>query len=227
MGFTPGPDGDEELDEGEGDGAEDVADEEDDGPGTETPAATGSVTPAVETPRAETPDGEAIPPPLSAFSNATALPSALSAPPLTAASTTPSAAESPAPLPTNAIEMSNTAPIHTEEGLGDLGHGEAGVEIRAPEKKGGEDVEMGPADGEEPPKETPLESESKEGDPLDGAPAPVVAPVVAPAEDAPPTADEGLVMGEMQPPEPGLVVEGGDHPPPEIEKPFNEGETPL
>ena len=87
-----------------------------------------------------------------------------------------------AQLPSNAIELSNTAPVHTEAGLGDLGVSDAGMEVHHPEPGG--DVIMGDD-------ETVRGIEKQ---------------------------DEGLVMGEMEPPIPEMGVVGGDEGPYEMEQ---------
>ncbi|ORX37977.1 hypothetical protein BD324DRAFT_411915 [Kockovaella imperatae] len=47
-------------------------------------------------------------------------------------------------IPSNAMEISNVAPGHTEEGQGDLGTSDAGIAVKLPEPATG-DVEMGEA----------------------------------------------------------------------------------
>lgn len=130
--------------------------------------------------------------------NAPVTSSGLANPPLTATSpaASPSATtEDVTPvvnvgIPSNAVEMSNTAPGHTEEGQGDLGGQDVHMEVNATEvatvQEMGQAVSEDVAMGEE--------------DPL------------------PVQTDEGLVHGEMDPPRPEMNVEGGDHPPPEVEK---------
>ena len=160
-------------------------------PGVETDTA--AATPIAETPL-ETPDSEA---PVPAFPHAPTASSGLANPPITATTESAAASNAPTPnqenhhsLPSNAIELTNTAPGHTEEGQGDLGGTDVGFEVHVPEAgaptsgspKGGEDMDM---DGS---KEPPVES------------------------------DAGLVHGEMDPPVAELAVEGGDHPPPEVEE---------
>ena len=90
----------------------------------------------------------------------------------------------PTELPSNAIELSNTAPIHTEAGLGDLGASDGSIEIKAGQPASDSVIQADGSDALDP---------AKEG------------------------VDEGLVMGEMDPPESELAVVGGDHGPPEIE----------
>lgn len=151
-------------------------------------------TPTGETPL-PTPDGE---PPSSNFPHAPPLSSGLANPPLTAL-TSENQAHSPLPtatdalaehsLPSNAIEMANTAPGHVEEGQGDLGGGDVHLEVHTSGASA--------AAGNVPP---PNDMDMTE------------------AGDAPVDNDAGLVHGEMDAPEPGLEVVGGDHPPPEVEK---------
>lgn len=188
-----GDDDDEAMDE-------DAQDDDDKDAETPAPGATGVSTPAVETPL-ETPESE-VPPSFNPA--APAEPSSLSHPPINAetpsaplsSAVTPASVEASGDsIPSNAIEVTNVASGHTEEGTGDLGK-EAGIEIHVHEPETAlavtdEDVAMGK--GEEP--------DVKKGE-----------------EDVPVKEDEGLVHGEMEPPIPALEVTEGDHPPAEIEK---------
>ena len=97
-------------------------------------------------------------------------------------------------IPSNAIEITNTAPGHTEQGEGDLGGSVAGVEIHRPDAATGGDVDM---------------AESKE-DATMSAPDDGMT-----GEDGEvPMRDEGLVMGEME-----THAELNDgRPPPDVEQ---------
>jgi len=192
--FSQVPDGeddDEAIDE-------DGQDEEDKDADTPAAGPTGPSTPAIETPL-ETPELELALPTNPAAPNE---PSSLSKPPINAEtpSAPPSIAVTPAPveaadsadpIPSNAIELTNVAPGHVEEGTGDLGN-EAGMEVHVPE-------------AEAAPTSAPAVDEDVT---MDGGDEPQV----------PVTEDAGLVHGEMEPPIAALAVTEGDHPPPEMEK---------
>lgn len=180
-----GPDGDDD-DMGDGDGLDDQV---------ETPLDE-TATPLGETPLA-TPDLESGP---TGLSHAPLLSSGLANPPLTAALSSDSATQDNGmsdadavrdqpPVPSNAIEMANTAPGHTEEGQGDLGEGEVHLEVNVHQNA--------PTAG----------SISQQDDVVMGGDTP------AALEN-----DAGLVHGEMEPPEGELAVTEGDHPPAEVEK---------
>lgn len=222
--FSPAQDGDdddEQMDEDQADDDEDKPDT----PLPDTAQATPTAETPLETPtlEAQTPEVETPSVPISANPNAPVLSSSLAGPPLTADSRTPSGGTTPAAdvtthdqpvdstttvagadttgqteqaLPGNAIEVTNVAPGHTEDGHGDLGGNDIVVEVHAPEPAvpaaAAEDVEM--ADGEES-KAVP------EGE----------------TEAVPISEDAGLVHGEMEPPVPELAVTEGDHPPAEVE----------
>lgn len=122
--------------------------------------------------------------------------------------TTPSAQTAePAPepqnnhteIPSNAIELTNTAPGGTEVGHGDLG-AQAGIEIHKPESVSPvkQDAELD-------------EDKMEVDDDAEGG--------VGAGADTGMAADEGLVMGEMEPPkgQEGLELVGGDGEPPEVE----------
>ena len=100
-------------------------------------------------------------------------------------------------MPSNAMEISNIAPGHTEQGEGDLGGSVAGVEIHLPEAAGG-DVEM---------------AESKVQVDMSALDAGVTT-----EDSAMPERDEGLVMGDME--SHAELTDGP--PPPDIEQPLVE-----
>jgi len=185
-----GEDDDEAMDE-------DVQDDEEKDADTPAAGATGLSTPAVETPL-ETPYSEvpasnlSVPIESSSLSHPPINAKTPSAPTSIAATPAPEAAVDP--IPSNAIELTNVAPGHTEEGTGDLGE-EAGMEVHVHESEAvsaaDEDVVMGESEGQEAKKDE---------------------------EKVPVNDDEGLVHGEMEPPVPALAVTEGDHPPPEVEK---------
>ena len=154
-GFTQAADGDEDGDEG----VEDVDEEDEEVPADAPPGS---------------PMGEKQPPDV--------LPNSIRPDP-----TEPPAKVTdllrPAQLPSNAVELQNTAPVHTEAGQGDLGVSDAGMEMHVPEPGG--DTMM--RDDEE---------------------------TVGGLENT----DEGLVMGEMEPPIPEMGVIGGDKGPHELEQ---------
>lgn len=155
--FTPALEGHEDVDEGPEGMDEDEDEDEVPAEGPTAPA-TPDAPPAIPTPPTST------------------LPAIMTVPPAETESL------QPAGLPSNAIELSNTAPIHTEAGLGDLGVSDPVMEIRVPEAQRDE-----PMDVEE----------------------------VGQAGVVPEEKDEGLVMGEMEPPE--MAVIGGDTGPAEVE----------
>lgn len=113
-------------------------------------------------------------------------------------------------IPANAIELVNTAPGSTEMGTGDLG-AQAGIEIHKPDLAS--------------PKEraaelvSPAEHEKMDVDMVDNAETGLDNNAIDGVKS-----DEGLVMGEMEPPKglEALDVVGGDHEPPEVEA---EGES--
>ncbi|WVQ97238.1 hypothetical protein IAU59_004348 [Kwoniella sp. CBS 9459] len=125
--------------------------------------------------------------------------------------------EAPVPphheIPSNAIEVSNVGPQSTESGLATVGTTEEGVEI-----------EMRPA--EEAVHAQPVQEDEQ----MDIDAAPAVEPELAVAAEGaelpaaraatPVEKDEGLVMGEMELPtdKAELKVDGGDHPPAEVEQ---------
>jgi hypothetical protein len=105
----------------------------------------------------------------------------------------------------NAVEITNTAPGHTEEGLGEAGQAGSIIEMKVPE------VENGPAEPAAP-LATVDTAAAVDGDvTMEGA-----QPEAAKSEE-PLVEDEGLVTGEMEPPQPELAVQGGDHQPLESE----------
>lgn len=196
--FSAAPEGDED-DEMAEDDAEDDDTKEAETPNNDTDTA--AATPIAETPL-ETPEIEA---PSTILPHAPAASSGLANPPITA--TTESAAQSDAAtpaevqtsashaLPSNAIELTNVAPAHAEEGRGDLGTADVGMEVHVPD----------PATRTEPATESPAKGDED---------------VVMEEEkgEIPVETDAGLVHGEMDPPERALAIEGGDHPPAEVEK---------
>ena len=76
---------------------------------------------APDTPAVDTPDA---PPALSPITLAGTEPPAQPTEPLQSAQ-----------IPSNAIELTNTAPIHTEAGQGDLGVSDVGMEVHVPERQ--------------------------------------------------------------------------------------------
>lgn len=116
----------------------------------------------------------------------------------------------PVEIPSNAIEMSNTAPGATELGLGDLG-GESGVETHlvhgeshhAAEEKPVEASEAHDATGDKMDVDEPVASDT-EPVKTDSAEIGDATKGEAPETDA------GLVMGEMEPDRPELKVDGQD-----------------
>lgn len=84
----------------------------------------------------------------------------------------------PIELPSNAIELSNTAPTHAEAGQGDLGSSGPGMEVRLPEL--GEEISM---DVEA----TAVPEEKDEG--------------LVMGEMEPPEVEMGVVGGDEGPPE--------------------------
>ncbi|WVQ70963.1 hypothetical protein IAR50_000488 [Cryptococcus sp. DSM 104548] len=111
-------------------------------------------------------------------------------------------------IPSNAVEITNSIPGDSAElGQGDLGLQGGVVAERRHEEDG--DVEM------EGVKEvgTEAEKEKESGDSME-----VDEPsTLAEKEETPLEKDEGLVMGEMEPPVPEITVEGEDKPT-EVEK---------
>lgn len=91
-------------------------------------------------------------------------------------------------IPSNAIEVSNTAPGHTEVGTGDLG-AEAGIEVTRPTESGASEVPQ--TNVEAAPVEVGSLGQNEDKMDVD---EPAVEQGEAPVEDA------GLVMGELQPP---------------------------
>ncbi|KAK8865905.1 hypothetical protein IAR55_001053 [Kwoniella newhampshirensis] len=202
-----GEDGDEimEDDEGEGEEGADVegegeaegeGEEDETKPPTETLAPEGPTEPPTPL---ETPDHE-LATPMLAPSSAVAE-GGIEAEPVSAIASAPATAadelthEATIPphtdIPSNAMEVTNTSPFHTELGKANLGASEPGVEITT---RHAEDAVPETTD------------ETKEDERMD-----------VEGEDTPLEKDEGLVMGEMEPPAPELAVEGGDVPPSEVE----------
>ncbi|WVR05852.1 hypothetical protein IAU60_002878 [Kwoniella sp. DSM 27419] len=118
-------------------------------------------------------------------------------------------------IPSNAMDITNVAPQATETGLGEVTNAEGGIEIhtRPAEEAVQAVTEEAPVadeamdvDAAAVAKEEPVQSEA------------TAAP--AQAEETPLEKDEGLVMGEMEPPAEvaELAVEGGDQPPAEVEQ---------
>ncbi|WWD17909.1 hypothetical protein CI109_102354 [Kwoniella shandongensis] len=203
-----GEDGDENMDEDEGEGeeggegeAEGEGEEDETKPPTETPAPEGRTEPPTPL---ETPDTEVAPPSLEPIVSAIAETTVEQTPaPAPATTTDEPTHEAPIPphteIPSNAIEITNTTPFHTEAGKADVGSTEPGIEITTRHE---EDVV--PEAVAEPVKQDEKMDVEEEAQP--------------PATETPIEKDEGLVMGEMEPPVPALAVEGGDVPPSEVEK---------
>lgn len=138
---------------------------------------------------------------------------AVDAKPASPVPVSPSPAAAPAEhhdLPSNAIELTNTAPGHTELGHGDLGT-EASIEISKPTLEAS--ASMSPSVAKEASPEKALAS-AEEGN-VDGD-----GDVVMDENKEGEKTDEGLVMGEMEPPTGQEVIQviGGDGEPPEVEK---------
>ena len=142
----------------------------------------------------ETTDGVAAPPTIQVTAdNADTADTPTTPNPTVAESATASTAENqthgvPLEIPSNAIEMTNTAPVHTEQGTGDLGVGGAGaVEF----VQGESHVESAPS------------AEKGEGgdgpDGGDGMDVDVDEETAVPDAGVAPETDAGLVMGEMHP----------------------------
>ncbi|ODN84500.1 hypothetical protein L202_00433 [Cryptococcus amylolentus CBS 6039] len=235
---TPGQD-DDEGDEGEGQENEDDEDDEDgdngqNGEESQDPAKGevqaaqgGAETTGVQAPEApkET-ESEALPETLSTAAEVAAEPQAALAPalapepaPVPAADpqsiTEPTAEpthEAPIPphheIPSNAVEITNSIPGDSAElGQGDLGLQGGVVAERSHEEDG--DVEM------EGVKEAAVkEAVQKSGDQME---VDQPATLIEEKGETPVEKDEGLVMGEMEPPVPEIAVEGEDKPT-EVEK---------
>lgn len=103
-------------------------------------------------------------------------------------------------IPPNAIEMTNTAPRHTEVGHGDLGAETAGIEITHAEKS---PLQPEASDVVAAPVEVGSLGQNEDKMDVDG-------PVVEKGEA--PEVDAGLVMGEIKPPagQEGLSVTDQD-----------------
>jgi len=214
---TPGPDdenmdedddevGDEEGDEGEGEDGEDNADEDgEDGDlnnGEEEAPATSKPPAAPAAPAAPVIPAPAATPTSLADSAIPSAETTLGAKPETAGPIEPAHE-----LPSNAIELSNSAPGHTEDGSGDLGEGGT-MEVTRPEAAEKEEMEVDePVEQVEAgPYETSAQAEAALQETESGAGEPEVD-----------ERDPGLVMGEMEAPEKELEVVGEEKQPPEVE----------
>ena len=195
--MTPAGDDDEDMEnadenegdeeEGDGEGGEDEGDDE--GKETDTPAneAAPAVDEEVPTAPAESLDNLAADPsnddprmaagpalvPASSMITSTEGTSTEGQDATAASALLEPAAPQHTEIPSNAIEISNIAPGHTEQGTGDLGGTGPGVEMHVAEPPSG-DVDM-----------------------LGGGEGLATEPAVA---ADPPAADEGLVHGEMEQP---------------------------
>jgi hypothetical protein len=96
-------------------------------------------------------------------------------------------------LPSNAIEMSNTAPHSTEVGHGDLGQ-EAGVEITLPEQH------------------SQAKPDTQEGKEAEGGEVGEDEGMEVDKEPLPPVRDEGLTMADNEPRREEFEIQGQDDP---------------